>query len=56
MSDCIQFSNPDYYVYRVCCSIDEARDDLKPVNNPLTDFITVKFLIYWLNTQVALGN
>ena len=43
MSDVLQISETDYYVYRVLRSLDSARDELKPLNNPLTGFLTKKF-------------
>jgi len=36
-------SDTDYYVYRVLRSLDNACDELKPLNNPLTGFLTKKF-------------
>ena len=36
-------SDTDYYVYRVLRSLDDACDELKPLNNPLTGFLTKKF-------------
>ena len=36
-------SDADYYVYRVLRSLDDACDELKPLNNPLTGFLTKKF-------------
>jgi len=38
-----QNSDTDYYVYRVLRSLDNACDELKPLNNPLTGFLTKKF-------------
>ena len=43
MADFLQISETDYYVYRVLRTLDSARDDLKPLNNPLTGFLTKKF-------------
>jgi len=43
MSDVLQISDTDYYVYRVLRSLDSACDELKPLNNPLTGFLTKKF-------------
>jgi len=43
MADVLQISDTDYYVYRVLRSLDSACDELKPLNNPLTGFLTKKF-------------
>jgi len=36
-------SDTDYYVNRVLRSLNDACDELKPLNNPLTGFLTKKF-------------
>ena len=43
MVDFLQISETDYYVCRVLRAVDRAREDLKPLNNPLTSFLTRKF-------------
>ena len=43
MADVLQISDTDYYIYRVLRSLDSACDELKPLNNPLTGFLTKKF-------------
>ena len=43
MADFLQISETDYYVYRVLRALDSAHEDIKPLNNPLTAFLTKKF-------------
>ena len=43
MADIHQISDTDYYVYCVLRFLDSACDELKPLNNPLTGFLTKKF-------------